>query len=520
MIKLNLFYWKLYKESQEGKEAIASFERIIKPNLTAQEAIDLQKKYQYLNYLNTSRDFELEDFEYISRRFPRSVRENKEHNLDYDDVKAIFNKLADGKTEGYKFIISYIKHISTILYSIHPDIFIPYYFLMKYKYLLQILEDYDIEIDEMPGKGSMEDRCMYYLNICKSLHEFRRLNGLTSPELCAFLYDLERKAYDSKYAELSKPFPKVWMISGTKKTEEEAFNPSLFWQANTETKKGDILIFFENKGTWLKQNNSSITGIWTALEDGDRDPLFYYYGSTLIGNEIKIKPIPYKVIKADDRLNKLPRCGAGFLGLHGDPVDIKRFENLLNFIEEWDPTFDRRRLPKMHEPYKAKVRFEDRGKMKPEKWVEEYLIKEMLEQMGWNRIDVDYCRQVHLQMGRKKMENEKVQDGKTDFSLFPFGPKLKRADVLIEAKAPGEMDGNDLEKTFWQAESYASHQYAGLIILADGDKVVLYPKQKDGTFKFKSDAKSYSWEQVFNDVDVFNSLRDYILKFKVHSKTK
>lgn len=518
MIKINQFYWKLYKESPEGKQAISSFESVIKDSLTAQEVVDLQNTYQKLNYLNTSREHDIQSFEYAMRFFPKSILETRGQSLSYEEMKEVLKQMSGDCHDGYRKIIALIPHISTILYSIHPETFIPYLFQMQYKYLLQILEDYDIEIEAMPGKGSMEDRCMYYLNICKALHEFRRLNGMSGSELCAFLYDLERKAYDAKYSELSKPFPKVWMISGSKKTEEEAFNPVLFWQANSETRKGDILIFFENKGTWDKKNDSCITGIWTALEDGDRDPLFYYYGSTLIGNEIKIKPIPFKVIRADERLNKLPRCGANFLGLSGDPVDVVRYEDFLNFVEEWDPEFDRNRLPKLHEPYQAKVRFEDRGKMKPEKWVEEYLIKEMLEQMGWGKVDEDYCRQVHLQMGRKKIETEKVQDGKTDFSLFPFGPKLKRTDVLIEAKAPGEMYGNDIEKTFWQAESYASHQYASLIILADGEKLILYPRQKDGTFKFRSDAVTYTWEKVFSDVETFNKLREYIRKFKIHHK--
>ena len=38
------------------------------------------------------------------------------------------------------------------------------------------------------------------------------------------------------------------MISGTKKTEEEANNKILGWQCNINTRKGDILIFPENGG--------------------------------------------------------------------------------------------------------------------------------------------------------------------------------------------------------------------------------------------------------------------------------
>ena len=115
----------------------------------------------------------------------------------------------------------------------------------------------------------------------------------------------------------------------------------------------------------------------------------------------------------------MPRIGAHFLGIRGDAVSTKIYEGLLEMIEERDPSFDRSMLPKLHEPYNAKVKYDERGDMKPEKWVEEYLIKEMLEKMGWGTPEVDYRRQVHLQLGRAKIEGEKTQDGRTDFSFIP-----------------------------------------------------------------------------------------------------
>lgn len=519
MLKINQFYWQLYKESPSGCQTIKIFEQLMNGSANPSQYINLLEKFQPQYFLNANAEWASDNFECASALVRNSRYLNLAGDVDYQKISDFFDRVSENLYDGYRNIISLMEPISLILYSTHPDNFFPYLFSGQYKFFVQILEDFDIEIDAIPGKGSMADRCKYYLNICKALKAFKDLNGLSSPELCAFLYDMQKKAYESRFSEDAIPFPKVWMISGTKKSEEEANNPILGWQCNANTRKGDILIFYENGGTWYKENNSSITGIWTALSDGDVDPLSYYYGNAIIGNEVKIKPIPFRIISKDERLNKLPRCNARFMGLHGDPVDTNKYENLLSFIEEWDSHFDRNKLPKLHEPFKLKVAYNDRGDMKREKWVEEYLIKEMLEQMGWNREDVDYCRQVHLQMGRKKMENEKVQDGKTDFSLFPFGPKLKRADVLIEAKAPGEMDGNDIEKAFWQAESYASHQYAGLIILADGEKVILYPRdKKEGVFKFRSDAKSYLWENIFHDIETFNALRSEILKYKVHNK--
>lgn len=386
---------------------------------------------------------------------------------------------------------------------------------MRYKYLQQIIEDYDIDIDEVPGRASKQKRCYFYFSFCEAFYQFRLLNNLSGAELCAVLYDMERLSYDSHYKEESKSFPKVWLIGGSKKNEKEAYDKTLFWQSNSKTKAGDIMLFYENRDTWDRTKKSSLTGIWTALTDGASDPLSFFYGSACIGNEIKIKPIPFSVLTTDDRTNKLPRAGANFTGISGDAVSSKLYEGVLSLIRERDPEFDLSALPKLHEPYHAKVRFEDRGDMKPEKWVEEYLIKEMLEQMGWGRFNVDYRRQVPLQLGREKKENETIQRGRTDFSLFPYGNKLKCADVLIEAKAPGEMDGNDIEKTFWQAESYASRQYASLIILADGDKILLFPRKRE-FFSFSNNPETYTWNEIFEDKDKFNKLRDRIAKHCKH----
>ena len=80
-------------------------------------------------------------------------------------------------------------------------------------------------------------------------------------------------------------------------------------------------------------------------------------------------------------------------------------------------------------------------------------------------------------------------------------------------------DGKEIETAFWQAESYASRQYAGLIILADGDKVLLFPRSKDGTFKFSNNPEKYTWNEIFSNIDdKFTKLRKYILGFRKHGR--
>lgn len=512
MLKINQFYWRLYKDSPEGKKAIEKFEKASKASYTIEESVSLFKEYDPDWFLNEDIEVTKWLFDDTSRIFndwvfddSKSLRKNAEENLDFS-----FGG-------NYEEALQFITPLSFLLYKKNPSYFIPYLFLLRYNYIRQIFEDYDVEIDEVPGKASFKNRCLYYFDICDALNKFKELNGFTSAELCAFIYDMERKQYDAAYAKENTPFPQVWLIGG-KKLPEEADKKTMFWQANAETRKGDVLIFYETGKTYYKENKSCITGIWFAQTDGISDPMFHYYGQVFIGNEIKVKPIPFKVLFNDPRTNNLPRIGAHFLGISGDAVSTKQYEGLLSLIEERDPSFDRSKLPKLFEPYEVEVTPEEAG-MKPEEWVEHYFIENLLKEKMNLKYKVDYDRQVHLQMGRAKIEGEKTQAGRSDFSLFIFGRKLKCADVLIEVKGPHQMDGRDIEKAFWQAESYASRQYASLIILADNKKVLLIPKSKDGTFKFSiREENKYNWNDIFTNPDTLDELRKKIFSYRKHGR--
>lgn len=510
MLKINSFIWDVYKESSFGKTALEMFTASSRHDFSPEDALQMLKAFnpEFLSNVDEDRVFNLLYYVWEDA-LPMYLF--SDINLSNCRQKAveIFERL------GFDDCLTEFPAITIRLHSLFPEYFIPYLFLFRFNYFQQIQSDYDFDMEGIPGKGSQK-RCLYYLTICDCLYSFRKLNNLSPAELCAFLYDMERRSFDSRYAVEATTFPKIWLICGSK-NRTEASRDTMLWQANSDTKKGDILVFFETGGTYDKGKRSAITGIWTATSDGIADPFFWYYGQSFIEKIADVKPIPFKTLFNDPRTQGLPRLKANFCGASGDPIPIKSYNGLLELIEEWDPTFDRGILPIIKEPYKAKVRFEDRGDMKPEKWVEEYLVKEMLEQMGWGRVDVDYRRQVHLQMGRPKEEGEKVQDGKTDFSLFPFGKGLKKADVLIEVKAPGEMDGKEIEKTFWQAESYASRQYSGLIILADGNKVLLFKRGKDGTFSYSDTPIKFLWDEIFGNIEKFNELRSLIAPFRKHS---
>ena len=57
------------------------------------------------------------------------------------------------------------------------------------------------------------------------------------------------------------------------------------------------------------------------------------------------------------------------------------------------------------------------------------------------------------------------------------------------------------------------------IILEDGDKVILFPRSKDGTFKYSNNPESYTWNEIFaNTDDKFTKLRKKIQSYRKHGK--
>lgn len=509
MIKINPFVWNLYKTSPNGQQVIKEFQNVLLPEFYMADFMPLAKKYTPEYFKNAGEDGIESDLLYVWSLL-QGTGISKE--IGPDNAEQIFLEVCK-KFGGYDGAIDWFYYISICLYKLYPSFFLPYLFYLRYNYLQQIIDDYDLDLGDLPGKASKEERCRYYLKLCKILYEFRNDNGLSGPELCSFLFDMESQYLDSQEVEYENKFPNVWLISGGKHGKE-LYNDVLFWHSNPETKKGDIMLFYET-GETESGNRCCLTGIWRALTDGFKDPLYHYYGCTMIGNEKKINPIPFKVLKTDPRTNQLPRVGANFLGVSGDPVTIKKYESLLDLISERQPDFDKSELIIKRVPYNVKVKFEDKGDMKPEKWVEENLVKPFLEQ----KPKIEYRTQVYLQMGRRKVETESVQVGKTDFSLFPFGDKDKCADVLIEVKAPGELSKqSQIKEVFYQAESYASRQYASLIILCDDDKLMLYKKTKDGVFSSRIEPEIYKWEEVLKGGEVFYKLRNRIKEFKKHRR--
>lgn len=518
MLKLNKFYWNLYAKSPEGNTAISEFQKLSSEDSQIAEIISLLNKYDHEYFLNVKEE-DIEPY----------------YNDIFDELYPHVSRLKgmpipEAKNQVLTFVSTYSDYaldnlvpLSFMLYKANPEYFIPYLYLFRFQYLQQVIDNLDLDLGEIPGPIDKAKRCAYYLMICDELYRYRNFNGLSSSELCALIYDMERKAFDSEFSQESTAYPRVWWIVG-RKSEEEASSKSLFFQGNPDTKKGDILIFFERSDTFIKSHRSSITGIWTALMDGNVDPFFHFYSYTFLGNEIPVKPIPFKTIKSDPITAGIKGVSAQFQNYSGREVPADDYERVLQLIKKYDADFDESLIPqRYYEEIIEGIPYEARGDMKPEKWVEENRIVPLLKKMGWGREEIDYRRQVYLQLGRKKSEEKQVQSGKTDFSIFPFGERRKCADILIEAKGPGEMDGDKkLRDAFDQGESYASRQYAELLGLADDKQLLFYIRSKDGNFRFTNTPFArFEWTSLFEEnSEELTRLFNLFIKYQKHKPRK
>lgn len=138
--------------------------------------------------------------------------------------------------------------MSILLHAYMPKVFFPNFFVMQFIYLKKIASKYDIELPEVPPRTKYFDRCMYYVKLCNILCEFANENKLTHAEMCAFLYDYEIKlikeemeAETASCQQLPRPL-QAWFLVGTYREGERNMTRG-FWQGNSETKKGDFLVF-------------------------------------------------------------------------------------------------------------------------------------------------------------------------------------------------------------------------------------------------------------------------------------
>ncbi|MEG1716993.1 MAG: hypothetical protein RR275_09310 [Lachnospiraceae bacterium] len=483
-MKFSQYTWSLYKQSPNGQKAIKEFEDANKE----MTEYDLFLKYNPYS----AQFFSEQNFTETCDLVWLAAFEEKKKLTCIEEAKGFYSNLIlsgiydnEGEyiiNEGeYDLMLSANDMLSFLLYYFSSEYFIPNLFRCRFFDLNKITDAFEIDLPPIPKKSDYKARCMYYWSLCEIFYNFRIENELSPTELCAFLYDFAPNYISKAKTEIPQP-AQAWFIGG-KTDPKEAVLDFTFWQANPETKKGDILIHYETSPI------SAITCIWIAQTDGVVDPFFHYYSNAYISNKIDIPHITLKELQADEYFSKHPLIRKKFQGVNGWSISSEDYTELLRMVKE--KGFNTEILPKLYAPALQK-----NISITIERDVELQLLEPILNSMGWNE-GKDFICQLHIHAGR----GHRVFP---DYALhYNNKPDYEQANVLIEAKLYMR-NNQDIEEAFKQARSYANILESTVIVLCDKVSLIVYEKRNS----FDRDIyKKYYWGELDNP-DVFNELKN------------
>lgn len=201
-MKFSTYTWQLYKQSDQGKAAIAAFmpeceddcyNVFIKynPGFTGD-------KDTYTDLLETAyvwaSDWEIDSLEDAKDAFTFIVN----HGLRMEGQDVIF-------PQEYDFILLIISPLSFGLYN-SSKFFIPNFFQYNFYALKKLVDYFELELPDYPKKSDYRARCMYYWELCEMFYKSRMDNDLSPEELCAFIYDFAPNVIgEQPIAELPEP---------------------------------------------------------------------------------------------------------------------------------------------------------------------------------------------------------------------------------------------------------------------------------------------------------------------------
>ena len=481
-MKFNQYTWDLYKQTDVGKKTISLFE-----NAAHNVSIyDIVSKYNPMEARFSDKD-SMEDccellWELAIEQMPLPANIDEARNL-YEQIIDGAILFEDGEVfigkADYKTYLMANMDISFMLFFKAPEYFFPNMFRYHFFDLIKIFDSFGIDLPSPPKKSDYRARCMYYWELCETLYNFREENGLSPFELCALLYDFGQGFTRKMLSDLPKP-SKAWFIGGRIMPEEDL--DFIFWQANEDTMRGDILIHYETRPI------CAITCMWIAQTDGVIDPFFYYYANTYIGNRIKLPHISLQELKNDEYFASHSLIRKNFQGVNGWEMNNKDYVEILRMIQA--KGYDISNLPTLYSPKMPCTN------INLEKDVEEQLLIPLLHSMGMT----DYMRQVPLRAGRGERiyPDFALHCTKTDNGYI--------AKVLIEAKL-SMRNKKEVYAAFQQANSYAHLMESPVIILCDKEMILVYTNENGFN---RNRYKRFFWEDMENP-DKFNELKRILI---------
>lgn len=487
-MKFNKFAWENYLQTERGVLAVKDFtdfndginekEVSFKYNQNLNAFFDVKDKEGFIATI-------LNDFEcFVSTcETPKDEKEAEElyYHILTNGLIVEGEVLIDPKD--YKFILGLNVWISWILYECAPDFFLPNLFVYNYGSLNRIADAFCIELPDAPKKSDYEARCKHYWQLCKALHSFRKENRLTSEEMCAFLYDYAPNFIEREEQEMPRP-AQAWFIGGLIKKDTDR---QCFWQADVETKKGDILIHYETSPI------SAITCIWQSATDGVVDPFFMYYSNAILTNKIDVPNITLAELKKDEYFAHHPLVRKNFQGVNGWQVSSEDYSRLLTLFQQKGANVNA--LPMLYAPS-----LQTNDNIKIESDVEQHLLEPLLNSMGFVK-GKDYIRRLPVKAGR----GHRIIP---DYALhYSDKHDEESAQVLVEAKFYIRSN-KDKEDAFKQARSYAHLLGSSTLVLCDKDKLIVYIN--DNGFD-RNNYKVVYWSEV-STPEAFNFLKNVLSK--------
>ncbi len=501
-MQLNQYIWTNYKKSEGGQRTIRAFHEG-----SAQDIIDLfiPSDNQIpsfglaLEFDTVVDDVEdLQDF-CIKPVLPETITSEEAKDLSERIIEEGVTLKDDSGTYNISKLdeLTYrIPSLSTWLYFGYPAFFKPYLFGHNFHLLTRIANTFDFELPPVPLKRYRAERLRYYFDLCRTFAELETHHGLSSAEMCAFLYDFAPR-YVEAFGNLTTTLPQptqVWMIGANKAGGDFDFldnatpDSTHFWQGNEETKRGDILVMY------CLSPRSYIHSVWRAMTDGVSDPLSHFYGSVYIGQGQRVSPITYHELKADSYFKTHPLARKNFQGLNDRPLTAEDYQRLKHLIFEKDRAADV--LPKLYG-----YEIERNTSVRSERDVELQLIEPLLKRLGYTV--QDWTRQLAVRMGRGERNYP-------DYAFLTSKAKdFEQAGMLIESKL-AIVNNRGLEEAFRQVWSYGQRLSAHTLVIADKDSIWIY-KREHNSFDRTIYIKFY-WKQL-EQVTEFQQLKRLIGKF-------
>lgn len=482
--------WDDYKEGRRGSEAIKKFQVGATPNVTLDEQLALIKEFDP-NYMENLGE---KDIKWVTDNIDLFY-DDVSRNTTYSDLPTNINEAADFY-EGYMSMVdpsyrdslNFNLFITLDLYAWCQEYFFPNLYVMNFIALQRFFDKFNLDLPEVPSRTNWEKRCMYYMELCKIVYQFRIDNGLTPAELSALMFDYSQRHIEEPETSLPEA-SQAWLIGGTSGDAEKDAEYR-FWQANPDTKRGDILIHYE------KYPTKAITAVWRAEENGIVDPFFAYYSNTYAGHRINVPHITLDELKNDDFF-KNPDSPVGklinknFQGVNGWTVSGEDYKH---FLDIWKRKgFDVSKLPSLYAP-----ELPNSITIEHESDASNKLLRPMLNSMGWKEGE-DFKPEVHFKAGRGSAK-------RPDFCLHIKGEgEDVEARVIFECKLYMK-NSKEIEANFTQGRSYAKWGNAKVLVLCDKMQILVYDRH-NGSFD-RNKFKKFYWKEVMGgNSDKFNELK-------------